>query len=423
MTDADDYTPYGDKPPSQILIQLRLHAEQLARDKADVDYLGLLDQLRGDEKLWPHLWAPSAALAASRSGRCDAVELLREAVADGFSQPELFEGEIEEHFGGDPSWLAIAAQMEMNVPPPALTLLEWPDAGVSLPLHLLSIAPERADSLRDRLPTPPSSSWETATRLLDWVRRRWDHANDHVDDPDALEVLERVDRGERFACVEYSIVLSQALNAVGIPARRVDLRQRNHHFGVGRGHVVSEAWIDDLDSWIVLDGQNGAYWAGDDEGPLGLRELQRRYATGEQARMVCLVDDISAEASASWRTYFASASATGYAWAEGPFSPVFQDMGIIKTQRLLHGGDLAYPSLSAVSIGLTGTLAQPAVRLHSEHPYAQGFRVEERGTVAEVPLVDARWPLFMAPGIHEVEIATRTPYGHTTPGIFTYEVR
>lgn len=90
-----------------------------------------------------------------------------------------------------------------------------------------------------------------------------------------MDVLERVAAGERFACVENSIVLSQALNAVRIPARRVQLRQANHHIGVGRCHVVSEAWIDELDKWVVLDGQNGAYWADTDGAPMALPDLQR----------------------------------------------------------------------------------------------------------------------------------------------------
>jgi transglutaminase-like putative cysteine protease len=122
-------------------------------------------------------------------------------------------------------------------------------------LDLYTIADDRRSALLDRLPSATDSAWDTATRLLEFVHDRWEHSNDHVENPDALNVLDRVDAGDRFACVEYSIVLSQALNAVGIPARRVELFQANYHVGVGRGHVVSEAWIDDLDRWVLLDGQ------------------------------------------------------------------------------------------------------------------------------------------------------------------------
>ncbi|MGI8699891.1 MAG: transglutaminase domain-containing protein [Nocardioidaceae bacterium] len=420
---ADDYTPYGERPPTPELVELRLRAEQLVRDRQDGELLALVEELRTDEQMWSHLWAPSVAIAARRSARGDALVLLQDAVDNGFSQPELFEGELEEHFGTEPSWWALTAQMESNVPAPPLTLLEWPDPGASVPLHLYAISAEREGQLRELLPAPLPSAWSTALCLLEWVRLRWEHANDHVDEPDALDVLQRVDAGQRFACVEYSIVLSQVLNAVQIPARRVDLRQANHHVGVGRGHVVSEAWIDDLDRWVLLDGQHGSYWSGDDDEPLGLRELQRRHRAGEGAHMVSVVDKISDQAASTWLSYVASASTTGYTWAEDAFSPVFQDMGIVKTDRLLHDGDLAYPHLSMVSIGLGGTLEQPTVRLSSAHPYAQGFQVRDGDSVEDVAPGDARWALALTSGRHDVEIRTRTPYGSTAPCRLDYQAR
>lgn len=57
--------------------------------------------------------------------------------------------------------------------------------------------------------------------VLAWVTHRWQHANAHMDVDDAVACLQRVEAGTRFACVEYSLVLSQALNALGIPARRL----------------------------------------------------------------------------------------------------------------------------------------------------------------------------------------------------------
>lgn len=418
------YTPHGDRRPSRERIRVRLRAEQLARDEQDVEFLELVAELRDDDEWWPHLWGPSAAVAASRVGRVGAVDFLASAIAAGFSQPELFEGVLEEHFGADPIWPDLVAQMAANVPSPTLELREWPDPTPELPLELYAIAPERVEALRGRLPAPKESAWETATMLLRWVRTRWDHANDHVDDPDALVVLDRVDAGERFACVEYTIVLSQALNALGIPARRVDLRQRNHHVGIGRGHVVSEAWIDDLDRWVILDGQNASYWASGDGEPLGLLSLQRAHAiAGPGALMVGLVDEMSELHSTNWASYFASATTTGYGWADAGFSPIFQGISITKTSRLLHDGNFAYPDLSTISIGLTGTVVEPAVRLHTHHPYANGFHVAEGDTNWEVGIDDPRWGLSTSPGRHEVAIATRTTYGTTRPCALIYDVR
>ena len=248
--------------------------------------------------------------------------------------------------------------------------------------------------------------------MLAWVHAQWDHANDHVEDPDALNVLERVDAGARFACIEYSIVLSQALNAVRIPARRVDVRQANHHVGVGRGHVVSEAWIDDLDRWVLLDGQNGAYWVDAGGNPLGVRELQR---ASEVPVLVRAEDGESLASAASWFSYFASATTTGYTWAEGSFAPVFQEMRTIRTPRLLRDGDLAYPRLSALTTGLGGTGTHPTVSFTHAHPYGTGIRLNGE------PVTE--WPLDLTPGTHDLTVTITTPYGETAPQRFSYVSR
>ncbi len=428
MAEHDETAPTRDDPVEGAsarpeLVQLRLRAEQLARTKDDTGLLALVDGLRADSEWWAHLWGPAIAIAARRSGRDDSLGFLVSAIDGGFSQPELFEGELEELFGGTAEWPALVARMSANVPPPGLTLLEWPDPGIQLPLQLYRIAPERLGELIARLPDRRTTAWETATAMLEWVRRRWEHANDHVDDPDAVQVLTRVEAGERFACVEYSIVLSQALNAVEIPARRVDLRQANHHVGIGRGHVVSEAWIDDLDQWVLLDGQNGAFWVDADDEPMGVRDLQAAYDAGERPRMVALVHKLQDLEQAMWFTYFASASTTGCTWASAGFSPVFEGIRMVKTDLVVHDGDLAYPQLSAVTLGLTGSVEEPAVRFDSRHPHANGFLVADGTSSWTLAQDEDQWKLAMTPGRHDVEISTRTPYGFTSPRVLSYLVR
>jgi hypothetical protein len=398
-----------DQPPRD-LAELRLRAERAARAEDDRALLELVEELRADEEWWAHLWAPAAAVAARRLGAPNAIQLLAESIESGFSQPELFEGELEKLFGADAAWPSLSERMRANVPPPQVDLLDWPVAGAEMPLELYTIAPDRLDGLLERLPGPSPSAWETARRLLAWVHSRWDHANDHVEDPDALTVLERVDAGERFACVEYSIVLSQALNAVRIPARRVDLRQANHHVGVGRGHVVSEAWIDDLDRWVLLDGQNGAYWVDPGGHPLGVRDLQRLDEVPVFTR-----DGEALPSAATWFAYFASATTTGYTWAEGSFAPVFQSSRTIRTPRLLRDGDLAYPRLSALTTALDGTGTHPTVRFTHAHPYGTAIHLDDE------PVDD--WPLDLTPGAHEHAVSISTPYGRTAAQRFSYVSR
>jgi hypothetical protein len=229
-----------------------------------------------------------------------------------------------------------------------------------------------------------------------------------------LHVLDRVAGGERFACTEYTIVLSQALNAVRIPARRVDLRQADHHVGVGRGHVVSEAWIDDLDRWVLLDGQNGSYWVDAAGQPLGVRELQR--LTEPPAFVGARgVESLTAEQAATWFSYFASVTTTGYTWSEGPFAPIFQGMRSIRTPRLVHDGDLAYPRLSALTTGLGGTVKAPTVRFTHAHPYGTAIRVNGHNV--------EEYPLDLTPGTHEITVTIATPYGETAPHRLAYVVR
>lgn len=423
MTDADE-TPYAQNAPSRHLAELRLRAEESVNREDDEGLLGLSDDLRADHELWAHLWAPALAIATARTQRPGGVTLLEEAASQGFAQPELFEGQLEEHFATLPEWDAIRSQMVSNVPAPPLELLAWPDPPAAVPLLLDRLPADREGRLRARLPEPAASAWLTATGLLAWVRRRWDHANDHVEDPDALDVLDRVDAGEQFACVEYSIVLSQALNAVQIPARRVGLLQPNHHTGIGRGHVVSEAWIDDLGRWVVLDGQNGAYWADETGAPMGVLELQRAYADHQEpASMVSVVPEKETASAEVWWRHFANARTTGYAWAAEPsraYCPIFQGTAVTRTGRLLHDPGAAYPDLDTPAVGIGGDLAQPAITLSTVHPYARGFTVTEQQQTFEVGTDHATWVLRGGPGVHEAQVAVRTPYGTGRPAALRY---
>jgi hypothetical protein len=404
--------------PPRELARLRLRAEERLRAGRHQELLELVPELRGDTEWWAHLWAPGAALAAAHLGSPDALALLEEAVAGGFCQPELFEGELEKLFGSAAEWRLLERRMLANVPLPSLELTDWPDAAPMLPLELYAIAPDRLAGLLERLPSPGESAWATALGLLEWVHRSWQHANDHVDDPDALTVLERVDAGERFACVEYAVVLSQALNAVRIPARRVDLRQSAHHTGVGRGHVVSEAWIDELDRWVVLDGQNGSYWADDAGTPLGVRELLALEAA-PRFMGAGSVEPPSTGRAADWFTYFASATTTGVTWSAGPLAPIFQGSRVIETPRLVRDGGPAYPQLSALSTGLGGTVERPVVRFEHFHPYGVAVRLH----LADGTVDTAEWALDLTPGEHELGVAVVTPYGETAAQRFAYLVR
>lgn len=52
------------------------------------------------------------------------------------------------------------------------------------------------------------------------------------------------------ACRRFGYVLAGALVSVGIPARLVSLQA---FFTDGLGHIMVEAWVDDLNKWILVD--------------------------------------------------------------------------------------------------------------------------------------------------------------------------
>lgn len=415
-------SPYRQVATDPHLANARLRAEACLRDGDHEGLLGLRAELRADNEIWPHLWAPGCAIAAARLGRGDARALLDEAIAAGFCQPELFGNDLAECFSSEPDWHELQAAIAANVAHPALELLAWPDPPPHAPIELERIAADREGQLRDLLPAPQPSAWETAMALLTWVTTRWEHANYHVDRTDALHVLERVAAGERFACVEYSIVLTQALNAVGIPARRVFLYCRDHHVGLGRSHVVSEAWIDDVRRWVILDGQNGAYWAAADGEPLGVPALRQAPRNGEPLpRMVGLVTSYADATADAWRKYFTCGWTTGIAWGDGQtLVPIVQQRRLMKPERVVRDVSIAYPNLHDVAIGLTGTAAAPALRFTTTHPYARGFRILECDK--EYDLTNAAWPLSTEPGEHTVDIQIVTSFGAHHAGQVTFRV-
>jgi hypothetical protein len=249
--------------------------------------------------------------------------------------------------------------------------------------------------------------------VLAWTAGLWRHANARINAGDALDVLEQVANGARYSCVEYSIVLAQGLNALRIPARRVWLRRGDYHDGVGQGHAVAEAWIDDLDRWVLLDGQHGAYWVDEAARPLSLPELQQRE---RPAKPVHVGPRAPMKDPALWAAYFANASVTGIAWAPEGFVPVFQDGQVVSTERLVRDPAAAYPKLSDLGIAVADLDGAPAVRISPEHPYAVGaawngepIAVAPRSPqAAERKLTRA---LDSDPGAHKADLAALTPYG------------
>jgi hypothetical protein len=308
--------------------------------------------------------------------------------------------------------------MDANMPRPPLEILEWPAPAPTLPLDLDLLPPDRSRlNLRADLPAAAETAWETALGTLAWVATRWPLGNDASPTRDALDILERAGEGARYGCVEYTVVLSQALNLLGIPARSVGLMTANYHFGYGRGHNVTEAWIDDLGRWVLLDGQNGLYWVDEYDSPLGLVELQARHAAGgPPARPVATSRPLAAGDEAFWWRTFAHGTVGGRStvtWRSGaPYVPAFQGEHVATCTYLLHDPAVAYPDLANVAVGVSAIGGGTQLLLHTAHPYAVGFSVVCSGFApVTVPIDAPRWRFTGNAGENTALIATVTPFG------------
>jgi hypothetical protein len=399
--------PAGPAHSPAKLARVRTVAQDAMRGARWWTLLDLERILRADTEFWRDLWAPSLAIAAHKVGLKNARSRLDEAIDAGFHQTDLFEPELSAAFGTDPDWGQVIERARANVPVPALRLTAWPEPAPAAPVRLDRAEAHREPQLLPRLPRPGMGAWETAKTVLGWTAGLWRHANARINAGDALDVLEQVANGARYSCVEYSIVLAQGLNALRVPARRVWLRRGDYHDGVGQGHAVAEAWIDDLDQWVLLDGQHGAYWADEHGKPLSLPELQARE---HPARPVHVGPRAPMKDPGLWAAYFAHASVTGIAWEPKGFVPVFQDGQVLATERLVRDSADAYPRLSDLAIGVTALDGAPAVELKPVHPYAVGGSWN-----GEVISVHGRQRFARAldrePGEHRAALAAVTPYG------------
>lgn len=115
----------------------------------------------------------------------------------------------------------------------------------------------RADYPVESLVGDADTDTEKVERILHWVAKQWRHdGNNEPRKNDALSILEEVGEGKNFRCVEYAIVASACLNAVGLKARTLGLMTSDVETRKsGAGHVAVEVYLDDLEKWVFVDPQ------------------------------------------------------------------------------------------------------------------------------------------------------------------------
>ncbi|OEF99177.1 hypothetical protein BHF71_09855 [Vulcanibacillus modesticaldus] len=126
-------------------------------------------------------------------------------------------------------------------------------------------------------------------KLTNWVHNLWKHNGNNIpQNSDPISILKEVSEGKRFRCVEYSIILSGCLNAIGIKSRILSLKTEDCETRkYGAGHVVVEAYLRDKGKWIMIDGQWDSVPMLNDT-PLNAVELQQALATRKDIRIISL---------------------------------------------------------------------------------------------------------------------------------------
>ncbi len=366
----------------------RQEASDLFNDERFEAYLERMPGLETDEALRP-MWLAFAASATWRLEQVDTDAWLERAIAAGFAQPELIPEGLQTH----PNWEGFVVRMRANLPRPWVSLGRFPEFNTDTPLWTKGLSAERLERLLRLLPPVQQSAWETAKHLLSWTQQRWRHdGNNNAEDADALELLERSIRGERFRCVEYGILLAGALNARGIVARTCALKMPDYHAGTGRGHVVTEAWIDELQTWIVLDGQNGGYWEFDGVA-LGARELTERFWSGADAPDFVHLRDVPLNDASRrfWYPYFAYPQSGSALWIapSASLTPEFQGRFAVEGLRVTRDASRVWTDLNGFELGFTLAGERPGLKLQSPHPACQGFEVNSQrfaGNPSTIPL-------------------------------------
>jgi hypothetical protein len=140
-----------------------------------------------------------------------------------------------------------------------------------------------------------------ALRILKWSHEQWKHnGSNEPSKSDALTILAEAKEGKQFRCVEYGIVGTTALNAIGLPARVVGLKTAHVETTEGgAGHVLLEVYLPDMKKWVLMDGQwdampvlNGV--------PLNAAEFQQAIAGNYDALEIRSFSGTSKDAYTRW---------------------------------------------------------------------------------------------------------------------------
>lgn len=109
----------------------------------------------------------------------------------------------------------------------------------------------------DKLCEGAKSDLEKVRRVCSYVHGLWEHdGGGKPRNSDPVSIVREASQGGRFSCVEYGTLVAACLNAIGIPAREINLMMADAETTlIGGGHMAAEAWLDDQKRWVFVDAQ------------------------------------------------------------------------------------------------------------------------------------------------------------------------
>jgi hypothetical protein len=107
-------------------------------------------------------------------------------------------------------------------------------------------------------------------QISDWANKQWGHTQPlPYPSWDALEILDRVDKGDAFWCTFKADLFVQACNAAGLTARILGINPFNE-----AAHTVAEVYNNDLRKWMLVDAWMNC-WFEKDGVPMSALEVHK----------------------------------------------------------------------------------------------------------------------------------------------------
>ena len=204
-----------------------------------------------------------ACVHALSGQKAQAMEAIRQAVAVGFTDYSKYRSDTDlDSLREDPAFKSMLAEIKAKDGPMPLV---WDPAQPAPSFPVLYDDPKAPQFLEmrrefaiDAVVAGAKDDYERLRRLAHWVSSRWKHSpNQMASKSDPLTILREAQKGGRFICREYAIVMAGVAAAYGMPARVVNLMPREVETR-SEAHSAAEVWLDEFGKWVLADGQYGA---------------------------------------------------------------------------------------------------------------------------------------------------------------------